>query len=75
MTRPVYETLLRRLLLSTCTNVEYLTGTVTSLQPASSGWDNITSVSVKTISDEKLLLISTSFVVGTPDLTGWHPDG
>ena len=64
MTRPAYETLLRRLVLSTCTNVEFITGSVTSLQPASTSWESVAYVSCKKASDTETLQFPAALVVG-----------
>jgi hypothetical protein len=64
MTRPAYETLLRRLVLSTCTNVEFITGSITSLQPASTSWESVAYVSFRTASDAETLQVPAALVVG-----------
>ncbi|KIM89717.1 hypothetical protein PILCRDRAFT_194199 [Piloderma croceum F 1598] len=64
MTRPAYETLLRRLVLSTCSNVEFITGSVTSLQPASTSWESVAYVSFRTASDAETLQVPAALVVG-----------
>jgi hypothetical protein len=70
LTRPGYETLLRRLVLSTCTNVEWITGSVVSLQPESSSWEKLASVSIRKSNGAEPMVVPAALVAGLFNFTG-----
>ncbi|GJJ12722.1 hypothetical protein Clacol_006966 [Clathrus columnatus] len=65
MRRPLFETLVRRLIMNSCKNVRYLPGTVVGLTKDSSASPNaITGVQIHT-SEKENISLSATLVVGT----------